>query len=235
LIRTAHLLLALMAFALLSGCEAQPVTFPDAHRPVAPIVSSRWSTEENRDKEREADRIMDLSGIGSGMTVGDIGAGEGYYTIRLSRRVGKTGRVVAEDIMPNVRDALAMRVLRERLDNVSVKLGTPDNPMLPDNSFDRVLMIHMYHEISTPYAFLWHLRPSLRAGGKVIVVDADRPTKDHGTPPVLLQCEFAALGYKMVEFKEAAFAGGYFAAFQAVGPRPDPSSIKTCRLQGDGK
>jgi ubiquinone/menaquinone biosynthesis C-methylase UbiE len=225
----------LLLFMVLAGCKAEPPKFPDAHRPVAPIVSSRWSNEESRDRLREADLIMDLSGIKPGMTVGDIGAGEGYYTIRLSKRVGPKGRVVAEDIVPKVRDDLAMRILRERQDNVSVKLGTPENPMLPNNSFDRILMIHMYHEVSAPYEFLWNMRPSLRKGGRVIVVDAARPTSDHGTPPVLLQCEFAAVGYEMVEFREAAFAGGYLAAFEAAGPRPAPGAIKACRLQGVGK
>ncbi len=231
MIRAAFIFPALM----LAGCKAEPPKFPDAHRPVAPIVSSRWSTEESRDRLREADLIMDLSGIKPDMTVADIGAGEGYYTIRLSKRVGPKGRVVAEDIMPKVRDDLAMRVLRERQDNVSVKLGTPENPMLPANSFDRILMIHMYHEISAPYEFLWNMRPSLRKGGRVIVVDAARPTTEHGTPPVLLQCEFAAVGYEMVEFREAAFAGGYLAAFEAAGSRPAPNAIKACRLQGVGK
>jgi ubiquinone/menaquinone biosynthesis C-methylase UbiE len=219
-----------LVLPFLFGCQAAPPEFPKADRPVAPIISSRYSTEEMRDRLKEADKIMDLSGIAGGMTVADIGAGEGYYTIRLGKRVGAKGRVVAEDIVPKVRDDLAQRVLRERLDNVSVKLGTPDNAMLPANSFDRILMIHMYHEIAEPYAFLWHLRPSLRGKGQVIVVDADRPTQDHGTPPILLQCEFAALGYKLVEFHEAAFAGGYLAAFEPATPQPEPNTIKPCKL-----
>lgn len=205
--------------------------FPKADRPVAKIVSSRWSTEEARDRLREADRVMDMAAIGPGMTVADIGAGEGYYTIRLAARVGRDGRVLAQDIVPGVRDTLAERVNRERLDNVSVKLGEPADPKLPENSFDRVLMVHMYHEISEPYEFLWHLRPSLKAGGQVIVVDADRPTKDHGTPPDLLRCEFAAVGYAQVRFERMPQAGGYFVAFEPRGPRPDPRAITSCRSQ----
>ena len=105
---------------------------------------------------------MDRAGIKKGMTVADIGAGEGYYTIRLAQRVGKEGRVLAEDIVPAVRDALAERVARERLDNVSVRLGLPADPRLPEASFDRMLMVHMYHEIEQPYEFLWRLRPALK-------------------------------------------------------------------------
>src|SRR3546814_7970466 len=80
---------------------------------------------------------MDKAGIAPGMTVADIGAGQGYYTVRLANRVGAEGRVLAEDIVPQVRDALAERVARERLDNVSVRLGEPADPKLPPNSFDR--------------------------------------------------------------------------------------------------
>jgi predicted methyltransferase len=104
--------------------------FPAADRPVATIVSSRWSTEEARDRVNEAETVMDKAGIKPGMTVADIGAGEGYYTIRLAARVGEDGRVLAEDIVPAVHEALGQRVARERLDNVSVRLGTPNDPRL---------------------------------------------------------------------------------------------------------
>ena len=210
---------------------SRTVAFPKADRPVAKIVSSRWSTEEARDRLREADNVMNRAGITPGMTVADIGAGEGYYTIRLAARVGKAGRVLAQDIVPEVRDALAQRVNRERLDNVSVKLGEPADPKLPENSFDRILMVHMYHEIAEPYAFLWHLRPALREGGQVIVVDADRPTVAHGTPPKLLACEFRAVGFEQVRFETMPQAGGYFAAFEARGARPEPGAIKACASQ----
>ncbi|NNM76941.1 class I SAM-dependent methyltransferase [Sphingomonas sp. ID1715] len=230
------------AFLLLLGaCQApaeqsaaareRPSGFPKADRPVARIVSSRWSTEESRDRLREADEVMNRAGIVPGMTVADIGAGEGYYTIRLAARVGKDGRVLAQDIVPEVRDALAERVNRERLDNVSVKLGEPADPKLPENSFDRIFMVHMYHEIGDPFAFLWHLRPALKPGGQVIVVDADRPTQNHGTPPALLRCELAAVGYRQLRIEPMPQAGGYFAAFEAHGERPAPDAIKSCRSQ----
>jgi SAM-dependent methyltransferase len=208
----------------------QPGPFPAADRPVANIVSPRWSNEEARDRLNEAGTVMDGSGIKPGMTVADIGAGEGYYTIRLAARVGKDGRVLAEDIVPEVRDALAQRVARERLDNVSVRLGEPANPKLPDNSFDRVFMVHMYHEIQQPYEFLWRMRPSLRRGGLIVVVDANRATQNHGTPPALLKCEFAAVGYSQVAMQDMPSAGGYLATFRATGPRPQPAAIKPCKL-----
>ena len=216
-----------------SGCHAQPSApksqeFPAAARPVASIVSARWSDEGKRDKAGESREVMDRAGVRQGMTVADIGAGEGYYTTRLAVRVGKDGRVLAQDIVPEVRNTLAQRVEREKLDTVTVKLGTPDDPKLPSNSFDCVFLVHMYHEIQSPYAFLWHLRPATKRGGRIIVVDADRPTNQHGTPPDLLKCEFAAVGYRQVSFEDMPAAGGYLAAFEPRGPRPEPRAINAC-------
>lgn len=211
--------------------EEKSVKFPAADRPVAHIVSARWSNEEARDRLNEAGEVMDKAGIAKGMTVADIGAGEGYYTIRLASRVGKTGRVLAEDIVASVRDILAERVAREDLENVSVRLGAPADPKLPDGSFDRVLMVHMYHEIAQPYEFLWRLRPSLKPDGLVVVVDANRQTQNHGTPPALLRCEFEAVGYRQMSMADMPSAGGYLATFRAEGPRPEPASIKPCVLR----
>lgn len=234
--------IALLTLFALAGCDAarprptptptDDYRFPKADRPVATIVSSRWSTEEARDRLNEAERVMDMAEIRKGMTVADLGAGEGYYTIRLAARVGEDGRVLAEDIIPEVRDALAQRVAREQLDNVSVRLGDSEDPKLPDNSFDRIFMVHMYHEIEEPYEFLWRMRPSLRPQGTVVVVDANRTTQNHGTPPELLKCEFAAVGYRLVTMRDMPQAGGYLAMFRAEGPRPEPGAIRACRNPG---
>jgi ubiquinone/menaquinone biosynthesis C-methylase UbiE len=206
--------------------------FPLAARPVANIVETAYSTEAARDRLNEARAVMDKAGIEPGMTVADIGAGEGYYTVRLAARVGVKGRVLAEDIVPDVRDTLAERVNRERLDNVSVRLGDPANPRLPPGSFDRVLMVHMYHEVAQPYEFLWNVRPALKPDGELIVVDADRPTFQHGTPPRLLQCELAAVGFERVKQREMPSAGGYLAVFVAKGDRPLPQAIHPCDADG---
>jgi ubiquinone/menaquinone biosynthesis C-methylase UbiE len=172
---------------------------------------------------------MDVAGTNPGMTVADIGAGEGYYTLKLAARVGKSGRVLAQDVIPEVRNRLANRVTRENLDNVSVKLGAFADPKLPANSFDRIFMVHMYHEIGEPYEFLWRLRPALRVGGRVILVDANRTTDKHGTPPALLDCELEAVGYRRVDYRDMPEAGGYLAAYEASGNRPQPNRIQPCK------
>lgn len=222
----------LLLTLLISACQQQPATsttFPQANRPVAPIVSDSFSTEDARDRVGEAEEVMRLAGVKPDMSVADIGAGEGYYTVRLARLVGARGRVLAEDIVPAVRDRLAERAQRERLENVAVKLGAPDDPMLPTASFERIFLVHMYHEVTSPYAFLWHLRDGLKPGGEIIVVDADRPTRRHGTPPRLLDCEFAAVGLTPARRSDIAGADAYFVAFTATAPRPAPGAITPCK------
>lgn len=231
--------LCLIAAVALGGCDLgwpgnsdrvqTARKFPPADRPVAPTVSTKWSTEEARDRVREAEQVMDAAAVAPGMTVADIGAGDGYYTVRLAQRVGLRGRVLAQDIQPRVIERLADRVARERLDNVSLKLGAVDDPRLPANSFDRVFLVHMYHEIGEPYAFLWRLYPALRDGGEVIVVDSNRPTAQHGIPLRLLVCEFEAAGYKLVAFNEKKDVGAYFARFTRARPRPEPAAMRACK------
>ena len=221
---------ALAAIMALCACRAQPSEphFPSAHRDVAPIVGESFSTEDARDRVGEAEEVMELAGVKAGMSVADVGAGEGYYTVRLAPVVGAKGRVLAEDILPEVRDTLSDRVQRERLDNVAVKLGTPDNPMLPAQSFDRIFLVHMYHEVQSPYAFLWHMRDGLKPDGLVILVDANRPVARHGIPPAKAKCEFAALGFEPVKFRFLTGGEAYFIAFRAANSRPAPDKIVPC-------
>lgn len=220
----------LLTVALIAGCRgSDEPRFPKPQRNVAPIVSDSFSTEDARDRLGEAEQVIRLAGVEPGMWVADIGAGEGYYTVRLAPIVGEDGRVLAEDIVEGTRDALIERVERERLDNVAVKLGLPDDPMLPARSFDRIFLVHMYHEVASPYAFLWHLRKGLKQDGEVIVVDADRPIRRHGTPPALLRCEFAAVGLRMVRLQPVAGGESYFAAFRLAGDAPEPGAIQPCK------
>jgi SAM-dependent methyltransferase len=233
---TLKFLAVMLGLSIVAGCTESPsgersVTaqeFPRPDRRVSAIGDTEFSTEAARDEAGEADYVMDWAGIQLGTTVADIGAGEGYYTIRLAERVGPKGRVLAQDINRGALDRLGERVTREQLDNVAIKEGAVDDPRLPENSFDRIFMVHMYHEIEEPYAFLWRMRPALAKGGHVIVVDRDRATDRHGIPPKLLFCEFDAVGYRLTGFTEQLKLGGYIARFEVSGERPDPSAIRTC-------
>jgi ubiquinone/menaquinone biosynthesis C-methylase UbiE len=225
---------ALLLLLTLAACRAEPQPariFPAAGRDVAPIVGNSFSTEDARDRVGEAEEVMRLAGVGRGMSVADVGAGEGYYTVRLAPLVGPRGRVLAEDIVPSTRDRLALRVQREGLDNIAVRLGLPQDPKLPAASFDRIFLVHMYHEVDRTYEFLWNLRHGLKDGGLVVVVDADRPVKRHGTPPMLLDCEFASLGLERVREEALAGTDAYMAVFKATRPRPEPAAIEACKLK----
>lgn len=230
------MLLASVAALAAAGCEkvdtSRPETaldFPLPDRPVSGLGGNEFSTETTRDNRGEAETVMELAGIAEGMTVADIGAGEGYYTVRLAERVGEEGRVLAQDIDRAALQRLGQRVERERLDNVAIQPGAPDDPHLPEGSFDRVFMVHMYHEIEEPYALLWRMWPSLREGGQVVVVDVDRPTDRHGIAPMLLACEFERAGYRLVAFRDAPQLAGYYAQFERAANRPEPDDIRPCR------
>ncbi len=210
------------------GRPATSVDFPKPYRPVSKLSGTEFSTEAKRDEAGEAKMVMEWATITPGMTVADLGAGEGYYTVRLAEKVGKNGRVLAQDIDKSALERLGERVSRDRLDNVAIKEGAIDDPRLPPDSFNRIFLVHMYHEVSEPYPFLWRLRPALAKGGEVIVVDRDRATDAHGIPPKLLFCEFEAVGFKLKGFVERLEVGGYFARFEATGKRPEPSAIKAC-------
>src|SRR5580700_6050312 len=165
--------------------------FSSPRRPVAPIVSPSRSGEEHRDSLNEAGEIARLLELKPGTMVGDIGAGSGYHTVRLSRVVGS---VVAEDVTRKYLIELARRTERLRLTNVTFALGEAHDPRLPASSLDAAILVHMYHEIAQPYAFLYNLAPALKPGARVGIVDLERPTSEHGTPIALLRCELSALG-----------------------------------------
>jgi ubiquinone/menaquinone biosynthesis C-methylase UbiE len=229
---------ALLGAVLLTGCDGfgavtpdrpgNATSFPAADRPIAAVVSNQFSSEDDRDKRNEAQVVMDLADIRPGMTVADIGAGEGYYTVRLAERVGADGRVLAQDISREALNRLGRRVERDRLENISIKFGDTDNPQLPPDSFDRIFMVHMYHEVTEPYAFLWNMWPALGAGGQVVVVESDIPVGRHGLPHTVLFCEFEAVGYILVEYIERPDIKGYFARFERGPKRTEPEAIEVC-------
>jgi SAM-dependent methyltransferase len=204
--------------------------FPLPQRPVAPIVSPGRSVEEHRDSLNEAGEIARLLELKPGMTVGDIGAGSGYHTVRLSRLVGPSGSVVAQDVTRGYLIALARRTELLKLTNIIFALGEPHDPRLPASSLDAAILVHMYHEIAQPYAFLYNLAPALKRGARVGIVDLERPTSEHGTPIELLRCELSAVGYREIATHQLAGDGGYLAVFSPPeeASRKSPRDIVAC-------
>jgi SAM-dependent methyltransferase len=209
---------------------APATEFPAPQRPVAPIVSPTRSGEERRDFLNEDGEIARILELKPGMTVGDIGAGSGYHTIRLSPRIGPTGSVVAEDITRDYLAELARHVAQLKLTNVVLALGEPHDPRLPAASLDAAILVHMYHEIAQPYAFLYNLAPALKPGARIAIVDLERPTEQHGTPIELLRCELTAVGYRQIATHQLAGDSGYLAVFSppAEASRKSPHDIVAC-------
>jgi ubiquinone/menaquinone biosynthesis C-methylase UbiE len=229
---------ALALFLPLVGCDVPTsdrpesvAEFPPADRSLPDDPTGEvdpFPDEDAREERGEAQAVMDLADIAEGMTVADIGAGEGYYTVRLGTRVGEGGRVLAQDIDRDALERLGRRVERERLENISIKLGDSDDPRLPTDSFDRIFLVHVYSEVEEPYAFLWRMWPALAQGGQIIIVEYDRPTNAGGIPPKLLFCELEAVGYKLVEFVERPDLRSYFTRFERGEERADPEAITPC-------
>lgn len=211
-----------------------PDGFPTPDRPVSPTVADTWSSGPDRDAADESGQLIRGLGIKPGMAVADIGAGSGYHTLRLSPAVGPSGVVYAEDIVEHYVAGLRREAQRRGLSNVRIVVGTPSDPKLPVNGVDRAVLVHMYHEIENPYALLWNLAPAMKPGGRVGVIDVDRPTQNHGTPPGLLECEFGAVGYRMVDFQRLRGGLGYLAVFEPPAPdaRPRPHDIQPCKAPG---
>lgn len=213
--------------------------FPSPMRPVADIVAPRWSDEDDRDDVGEFARVVQLARIGTGQRVADIGAGDGYYVARLSPLVGATGQLFGQDIIADYLTLLQRRVRREGLRNVRVVRGDTHDPRLPTAGVDVAIMIHMYHEIEQPFALLWNLATAMRPGGRLVILDLERPTFGHGTPPSLLRCELGAVGYRELSFTNTA-PSEYVAIFAAPdsASRPTPAAISSalgaspCRAPG---
>ncbi len=206
---------------------AEPV-FPTPDRPVAQIISAQYSEEKTRDLHQEAERVMDLLGIKPGVRVADIGAGKGYYTVRLSARLGPEATIYATDVKADHINELQTRLKSNGIDGVKLVLGTPNNPKLPPAAIDVALLAHVYHEIENPYEFMYRLYRSLALGARVGVVDLDRPTEAHGTPPKLLRCELGALGYRESLFRYLKPADGYLMVFVPPDELPPVESIRVC-------
>ncbi|HXC95858.1 MAG TPA: methyltransferase domain-containing protein [Edaphobacter sp.] len=170
----------------------------------------------DRDKKLQIDRVMDLLGITSGKNVADIGAGSGWFTVRAARRVGLTGAVLAEDINPLAIEYIGKRVVKEDIRNVRTVLGSADDPRLPAGSIDAALMLKVYHEIAHPELFLKALKPALRSGAKVGIIDRNGNGADHGLDHKAVVKEMDDAGFKLVGSYDFTKADkeDYFLIFQ---------------------
>jgi predicted methyltransferase len=149
-----------------------PPIHPLTGRQIAGIATdANWLDRTAREQEEQPDRALDLIGITPGMVVADVGAGTGYMTIRLARRVGPTGKVYASDVQPPMLRIIQEKARAQRLSNVDIVQGTEDDARLPEHALDLALLVDVYHELRRPREMLRSIRRSLKPDGELILVE----------------------------------------------------------------
>ena len=171
-----------------------------------------------RDERLQINRVMDLLGITSGKSVADIGAGSGWFTVRAAKRVGGSGMIYAVDINAEAIHYIEDRARKEQLQNVKTILSTPDEPRIPPNSVDAVLMLKTYHEVAHPVELLRNLRPALKPGAKIGVIDRNGNGEDHGVGSEVVIREAKEAGYRLLDHYDFVKADkmDYFLVFTAA-------------------
>jgi SAM-dependent methyltransferase len=178
-----------------------PVTAPGEHRKTSEPYTGDLSIFDSpgRDERLQINRVMDILGIVPGKTVADIGAGSGWFTVRAARRVGEGGGVYAVDINPESIRYVDARAQKEKLHNVKTILSKPDDPLLPAEAVDAVLLLKTYHEVAEPVALLRKLRAALRPGAKVGIIDRNGNGENHGVGRDVVLREATQAGYRLLE------------------------------------
>ena len=157
-----------------SGAAQQPGVHPVSGRVFAlpmGVQGAAWLERREREDEENPDLAMRLIRVQRGQTVADLGAGSGYYTRRLAKAVGDTGKVYAVDIQQGMLDLLQANLAREKITNVVSVLGAPDDPRLPADSLDLVLMVDVYHEFGRPQTMLQRMKEALKTGGRLVLLE----------------------------------------------------------------
>jgi SAM-dependent methyltransferase len=147
---------------------------PKSGRRIAQIMGAAgadWLERSERESEENPTKAIELLKFQKGMVVADVGAGSGYYAIRIAEIVGPTGKVYANDIQPEMLSILKKRLREKKVANVEPVLGTEHDPKLPAKSCDLILMVDVYHEFSHPQAMLAKLKEALKDNGRLVLLE----------------------------------------------------------------
>jgi predicted methyltransferase len=202
----------LVAIAQQSGIGTTPGVHPISGRRFAQVMSAAgaaWLERPERIEEEQPDTALDVLKIQPGAVVADVGAGSGYFTTRLSARVGPAGRVYAVDIQPEMLRLLTARLTSDKVTNVTVVQGEVDNPRLPASALDLEILVDVYHEFSTPQAQLRHLRDALKPDGRLVLLeyrkeDPSIPIReDHKMSVAEAKLEVEAEGFRLSQVDES--------------------------------
>lgn len=204
--------LVLVASAI---AAAQQIVSPGVH-PISgrryaltmSYLGADWLDRSERVQEEEPDAALDAITLAPGSVVADVGAGSGYMTVKMAKRVGPTGKVYANDIQPQMLTILRQRLDKEKVANVDLVLGTMDDPKLPANTLDLILMVDVYHEFAQPQPMLRKLRDSLKTGGRLVLLeyrkeDPSIPIRpDHKMSVAEAKMEVEAEGFTLAKVDE---------------------------------
>ncbi|HXJ86274.1 MAG TPA: class I SAM-dependent methyltransferase [Candidatus Binatia bacterium] len=199
--RTITLVLFLACSLGLSAQGTAPAASPvDQQRKTSEPYAGDLSIFESpgRDERLQIKRVMDILGVAPGKSVADIGAGSGWFTVRAARRSGD-GTVYAVDINPEAVRYITDRAQREKLQNIKTILSKPDDPMLPANSVDAVLLLKTYHEVAHPVELLRNVRAALRTGARIGIIDRKGNGENHGVGSDVVIREAKEAGYRLVD------------------------------------
>ncbi len=172
--------------------------------------------DPERAKNLQIDRVMDILKISNDKVVADIGAGSGWFTVRAAKRVGEKGRVFAVEINQQYIDHINARAKKEDLGNITTILGKQNDPLVPKDSVDAVLILKTYHEIAEPIQLLKNLRSGLRKNALVGIIDRNGNGSDHGLKKETVIEEARLAGFTLKEEFDFVKADGmdYFLVFQ---------------------
>jgi SAM-dependent methyltransferase len=194
----------LLAAALFLAVGTLPASSPpqsqatDTRKTSTPYTGDLSIFESpGREQRLQIERVMDILAIAPGKNVADVGAGSGWFTVRAARRVGEGGKVFAVDINPEAIRYIENRAQKENLHNVSAVQGREDDPTLPAAQVDAVLLLKTYHEVAKPVTLLKNLKPALRPGAKVGIIDRNGNGENHGVQRKVVIAEAAEAGYEL--------------------------------------
>jgi len=159
----------LLAFTLCAQ-DRHPIT-GRRYAGVMGTAGADWLVRPEREAEEQPDRALDLIGIAKGSAVADVGAGAGYITWRMAQRVGPGGKVYASDIQPEMLELLKRNMRQRKLENVETVLGAYDDPKLPANAIDLIILVDVYHEFSEPQQMLRGMRAALKPDGRLVLLE----------------------------------------------------------------
>lgn len=205
----------LLLFSLLFAGAVAAIAFQAEHpltgRRIAPVMGvggADWLDRNERELEEHPDAALDAIGIKPVMVVADVGAGTGYMTLRMAKRVGPAGRVYAVDVQPEMLRRLRQNAAKEKLTNIETVLGTEADPKLPPGKLDLILLVDVYHEFSQPQKMLRKMREALKADGRLVLLEyrKEDPTipirPEHKMSVQEVKTELEAEGFRMDQVLE---------------------------------